>query len=62
MTMQGTDLVSVPEAARRLGLDGVHIYELLLDGRIDGGPSLDGTVRVSLQSIRAYLEAAAAGS
>ena len=55
MAMQGDDLVSVPEAARRLELDGVHIYELLFAGQIRGGPGADGSVRVSLESIRDHI-------
>lgn len=55
MIMQGTDLVSVPRQARQLEMDGVHIYELLFAGLIKGGPDADGSVRVSLASIRDYL-------
>lgn len=54
--MQGDDLVSVPEASRRLDVDGVRIYELLFAGLIRGGPRPDGSVRVSLESIRDHLQ------
>jgi len=56
MTMEIGEFVSVPEAARRFDMDGERIYQLLFDGLIRGGPQRDGSVRVSVDSIRDYLE------
>jgi len=56
MTVSGKEMVSVPEAARRFDIDGVRIYELLFAGALDGGPCPDGTVVVSAESVRDYLE------
>ena len=56
VNVEDTELLSVPEAARRFEMDGVRIYELLLAGGLDGGPGADGSVRVSAASIRQYLD------
>lgn len=37
-------------------MDGERIYQLLFDGLIRGGPQRDGSVHVSADSIREYLE------
>lgn len=55
-TMEVAEVVSVPEAARRFEIDGIRIYQLLFAGLIQGGPQRDGSVRVSVDSIRDYLE------
>jgi hypothetical protein len=56
------DRVPVPEAARRLSMDGVHLYELILNGDVDGLPDPDGQVLVSVSSIRQFLQRTATES
>jgi len=43
--------VTVPEAARRLGVPGGDVYRLLFDGVLNGGPSNDGAVYITVESI-----------
>ena len=50
----GQERVSVPEAAKQLGLEGARVYELVFAGDLDGQPADDGRVMVSVASIRAY--------
>lgn len=47
--------LTVPEAARRLGLAGGDVYRLIFDRALSGGPSHDGAVYVSAASVDAYL-------
>jgi hypothetical protein len=47
--------ITVPEAARRLGLPGGDVYRLLFRGELDGGPAEDGAVYVSVASVDRYL-------
>jgi hypothetical protein len=50
------DRVTVPEAARRFSMDGVHLYELILNGDVEGRPDRDGQVLVSVSSIEMFLK------
>jgi hypothetical protein len=48
--------VRSPEAAKRLGLRGRDVYNLLFAGELDGGPGRDGMVYFDEASLDAYLE------
>lgn len=39
-------LLRVPEVARRLGLDGVVVYDLIANGKLAAGKGKDGLVYV----------------
>lgn len=55
-SMMRTDAkVTVPEAARRLGLPGGQVYRLVFRGELEGGPAEDGAVYVSVASLERYL-------
>jgi len=47
---------SVPEAARRIGVQTEDAYLLIFEGALDGRPDHDGVVRVSDRAIAEYLE------
>jgi hypothetical protein len=47
--------ITVPEAARRLGLPGDEVYRLIFRGELWGAPRKDGAVYVSVASLEAYL-------
>lgn len=49
--------ITVPEAARRLGLPGDEVYRLIFRGDLLGGPHKDGAVYVSVASLQTYLAA-----
>lgn len=48
--------LTVPEAARRLGLPGGEVYRLLFAGALEGGPAADGAVYISATSVERYLK------
>ena len=48
-------VVRVPEAARRLGLDGVEVYRLISAGELAAGRGPDGLVYVRTAAIAAYV-------
>lgn len=55
-SMTRTDVkMTVPEAARRLGLDGGDVYRLIFRGALVGGPEKDGVVYVPTASVDEYL-------
>lgn len=54
MTSEDTR-ISVPEAARRLGMLGSDVYGLIFDGQLDAIPTLDEGVRVSVHSLERWL-------
>jgi hypothetical protein len=56
MVKLATSGIRSPEAARRLGIDGVDVYRMLFAGQLDGGPGKDGVVYFDEASIDAYLE------
>lgn len=51
-----------PEVARRLGISGEDVYQLVFSGELDGRPDADGIVYVSESSVEAYLQAHGRGS
>lgn len=53
--------ITVPEAARRLGLPGDDVYRLIFRGVLVGGPNNDGAVYVSVASLDEYLAKHRAG-
>lgn len=48
------DRLTVPEVARRLGLSGPDVYQLIFSGELDGGPDEDGAVYVTTEALAAY--------
>ena len=46
--------ITVPEAARRLGLPGEQVYRMIFHGDLIGGPHEDGAVYVSVVSVEEY--------
>jgi hypothetical protein len=55
-SVSGTDAqITVPEAARRLGLPGDDVYRLIFRGQLVGRPREDGAVYVSVASLHEYL-------
>jgi hypothetical protein len=46
--------MTVPEAARRLGLPGDEVYRLIFRSVLVGRPANDGAVYVSIASITEY--------
>ena len=53
--------ISVPEAARRLGIPGDDVYRLIFRGLLLGRPSSDGAVYVATASIDEYQATPASG-
>lgn len=54
--MASTDVeLTVPEVARRLGMDGGDVYRLIFQGVLVGGPSRDGAVYVTRASVEEHL-------
>lgn len=47
--------ITVPEAARRLGLPGEQVYRMIFRGELIGGPHEDGAVYVSAVSVEEYV-------
>ena len=46
--------LTVPEVARRLGLPGPDVYQLIFAGELEGGPDEDGAVHVTSEALAAY--------
>lgn len=53
-TAASLERITVPEAARRLGIPGDEVYRLVFCGALDGRPDLDGVVRVTTASLTRY--------
>ena len=47
-------LLRVPEVARRLGLDGVVVYDLIASGELAAGKGKDGLVYVTPEAVEDY--------
>jgi hypothetical protein len=47
-------LLRVPEVARRLGLDGVVVYDLIANGELAAGKGKDGLVYVTTEALEDY--------
>lgn len=55
-TVTSTDVdLTVPEAARRLGLPGGEVYRLVFSGALSGGPASNGAVYVCAADVDRYL-------
>lgn len=55
-SMTSTEVkLTVPEAARRLGVDGGEVYRLIFNAVLSGRPGADGGVYVTGRSVEAYL-------
>jgi hypothetical protein len=52
------DRLTVPEVARRLGIDGGDVYRKIFAGEIEAAPGDDGAVYVTLDALDAYRRAA----
>lgn len=48
------ELLRVPEVARRLGLDGVIVYDLIANGELEAGKGKDGMVYVRQSEVESY--------
>ena len=48
------ELLRVPEVARRLGLDGVVVYDLIANGELKAGKGKDGMVYVRVSAVEEY--------
>ncbi|HUY23991.1 MAG TPA: helix-turn-helix domain-containing protein [Candidatus Saccharimonadales bacterium] len=46
--------LTVPEVARRLGMPGPEVYQLIFSGELDGAPQPDGAVYVTAEALAAY--------
>lgn len=54
--MASTDVtLTVPEVARRLGMDGGDVYRLVFRRALSGRPGPDGVVYVTAKSVDDYL-------
>lgn len=53
--------LTIPEAARRLGIPGDEVYRLIFRGELTGGPHEDGAVYVSGSSVDQYLAQRSSG-
>ncbi|HUF83788.1 MAG TPA: helix-turn-helix domain-containing protein, partial [Acidimicrobiia bacterium] len=49
-------LLSVPEVARRLGMEGTAVYDLILTKELDAGKGRDGLVYVPEEALRDFEE------
>lgn len=47
-------LLRVPEVARRLGLDGVVVYDLIANGQLTAGKGKNGMVYVAAEAVEDY--------
>lgn len=55
-SMASTDeKLTVPEVARRLGVDGGDVYRLIFQGVLSAKPASDGAVYVDGHSVDEYL-------
>jgi len=52
--MSDERLLRVPEVARRLGLDGVIVYDLIAHGELAAGKGKDGLVYVRESALEDY--------
>ena len=49
-----SERLTVPEVARRLGLPGPEVYELIFAGELDGKPDAGGAVYVTEAALVNY--------
>ena len=58
-----SDRLTVPQAARRLGIPGENVYRMIFAGEIDGRPDrADGGVYIAIEAVEAYEKKNAAPS
>lgn len=62
MTAAADTRLRTPEVARRLGIPGADVYQLIFAGELDGRPDREGIVHVTEASVVAYLQAHGAGN
>ena len=55
MTGSLVSKLRTPDVARRLGITGREVYELIFSGELRGGPGSDGLVYVDAADVDAYL-------
>jgi excisionase family DNA binding protein len=48
------ELLTVPEASRRLGIEGPRVYDLIFAGELDGKPDRTGQVKVAASEVERY--------
>lgn len=48
--------LTVPQAARWLGIPGPDVYGLIFSGALPGAPASDGAVYVTVAALEAYRE------
>ena len=48
------ELVTTPEAGRRLGITGREVYDLIFAGELDGKPDDTGQVKIATSEIERY--------
>ena len=46
--------LTVPEVARRLGIPGPDVYQLIFAGELEGQPDSKGAVYVTAEALAAY--------
>lgn len=56
MAVAGKERLTVPEAARLLGIAGEAVYQLIFEGVLPGRPGSDGAVYVSVQDLDEYAD------
>ena len=48
------EALRVPEVARRLGIDGTEVYDLIASGELTAGKGKDGLVYVRASAVQEY--------
>ena len=48
------ELLTTPQAARRLGIDGRQVYDLIFAGELDGKPDRTGQVKIAASEVERY--------
>jgi hypothetical protein len=46
--------LTIPDVARRLGVPGLDVYQLIFSGQLEGGPASDGAVYVTDEAMADY--------
>lgn len=49
-----SERLTIPEVARRLGIPGPEVYELIFAGKLDGTPGPDGAVTVGAAEVAEF--------
>jgi hypothetical protein len=48
------EMVTTPEAGRRLGISGRQVYDLIFTGELDGKPDRTGQVKIAASEVERY--------